>query len=234
MERKWWTLIAVSIAIFMLLLDITVVNVALPDIQRSLHSSFSDLQWVVDAYALTLAAFLLTSRLGRRPDRAQARVHRRPVRVHDLLGRLRPVHHAADAQPRARRAGHRRGDDVRHLAGADRPGLPRQGARHGLRRVRRRHRRRGRRRPGGRRDHHLGHRLGVDLLRQRADRHRRGVHRAHPGRRTRATRTPPASTGRASSPSPGRCSCSCTRSSRATKRAGARPRSSPCSAPPSC
>src|SRR5271170_4908616 len=45
----------------MLLLDITVVNVALPDIQRSLHSSFSDLQWVVDAYALTLATFLLTA-----------------------------------------------------------------------------------------------------------------------------------------------------------------------------
>jgi len=60
-ERKWWTLIAVCVAIFMLLLDITVVNVALPDIQRSLHSSFSDLQWVVNAYALTLAAFLLTS-----------------------------------------------------------------------------------------------------------------------------------------------------------------------------
>jgi EmrB/QacA subfamily drug resistance transporter len=60
MERKWWTLIAVSVAIFMLLLDITVVNVALPSIQRSLHSSFQDLQWVVDAYSLTLAAFLLT------------------------------------------------------------------------------------------------------------------------------------------------------------------------------
>jgi EmrB/QacA subfamily drug resistance transporter len=71
MERKWWTLIAVSIAIFMLLLDITVVNVALPDIQRSLHSSFQDLQWVVDAYSLTLAAFLLTAgavadQIGRR------------------------------------------------------------------------------------------------------------------------------------------------------------------------
>ena len=46
---------------FMLLLDITIVNVALPDIQTALHSSFSDLQWVVDAYALTLAAFLLTA-----------------------------------------------------------------------------------------------------------------------------------------------------------------------------
>jgi EmrB/QacA subfamily drug resistance transporter len=61
LERKWWTLIAVSVAIFMLLLDITVVNVALPDIQRSLHSSFQDLQWVVNAYSLTLAAFLLTA-----------------------------------------------------------------------------------------------------------------------------------------------------------------------------
>jgi EmrB/QacA subfamily drug resistance transporter len=61
LDSKWWTLIAVSVAIFMLLLDITVVNVALPDIQRSLHSTFQDLQWVVDAYALTLAAFLLTA-----------------------------------------------------------------------------------------------------------------------------------------------------------------------------
>ena len=60
MERKWWTLIAVAVAMFMLLLDITVVNVALPAIQRSLHSSFRDLQWVVNAYSLTLAAFLLT------------------------------------------------------------------------------------------------------------------------------------------------------------------------------
>ncbi|HVS29631.1 MAG TPA: MFS transporter, partial [Solirubrobacteraceae bacterium] len=71
MERKWWTLLAVCVSVFMLLLDITIVNVALPAIQRSLHSSFSDLQWVVDAYALTLAALLLTAgslgdRLGRR------------------------------------------------------------------------------------------------------------------------------------------------------------------------
>lgn len=58
-NNKWWTLGAVSIAIFMLLLDITVVNVALPDIRRELNASFSDLQWVVDAYSLTLAATLL-------------------------------------------------------------------------------------------------------------------------------------------------------------------------------
>ncbi len=59
--HRWWTLAAVCLGTFMLLLDITIVNVALPDIQQDLHSSFADLQWVVDAYALTLAATLLTS-----------------------------------------------------------------------------------------------------------------------------------------------------------------------------
>ncbi len=61
MSRKWWTLIAVCTATFMLLLDITIVNVALPAIQRSLKASFSDLQWVVDAYALALATCVLTA-----------------------------------------------------------------------------------------------------------------------------------------------------------------------------
>src|SRR5919197_312219 len=58
MARKWWTLTAVSVGIFMLLLDVTIVNVALPDIQHELDASLSDLQWVIDAYALTLAALL--------------------------------------------------------------------------------------------------------------------------------------------------------------------------------
>jgi EmrB/QacA subfamily drug resistance transporter len=71
MERKWWTLIAVSVATFMLLLDITVVNTALPAIQEDLNATFTDLQWVVDAYTLPLAALVLTAgvladRLGRR------------------------------------------------------------------------------------------------------------------------------------------------------------------------
>src|SRR3954452_23064133 len=61
MHRKWWTLLVVCVATFMLLLDITIVNVALPSIQKALHASFQDLQWVVDAYALTLAALLLTA-----------------------------------------------------------------------------------------------------------------------------------------------------------------------------
>jgi EmrB/QacA subfamily drug resistance transporter len=61
MDRKWWTLLAVCLATFMLLLDITIVNVALPDIARDLGATFSDLQWVIDAYALMLAALLLTA-----------------------------------------------------------------------------------------------------------------------------------------------------------------------------
>jgi EmrB/QacA subfamily drug resistance transporter len=61
MERKWRVLIVVCVAVFMLLLDITVVNVALPDIEKELHTSFTDLQWVVDAYALTLAATMLNA-----------------------------------------------------------------------------------------------------------------------------------------------------------------------------
>src|ERR1700761_3313985 len=60
-EKKWWTLIAVCAGMFMLLLDVTIVIVAQPAIETGLHASFSDVQWTLDAYALTLAALLLTS-----------------------------------------------------------------------------------------------------------------------------------------------------------------------------
>jgi EmrB/QacA subfamily drug resistance transporter len=71
LDRKWWTLIAVCLGIFMLLLDVTIVVVAQPAIQAGLHAGFSDVQWTLDAYALTLASLLLTSgvladRYGRR------------------------------------------------------------------------------------------------------------------------------------------------------------------------
>jgi len=61
MGKKWWTLIAVCTGTFMLLLDVTIVVVAQPAIQAGLHASFSDVQWTLDAYALTLASLLLTS-----------------------------------------------------------------------------------------------------------------------------------------------------------------------------
>src|SRR3954468_12871766 len=59
--NRWWTLGCVAIGTFMLLLDVTIVNVALPAIQKDLHADFTDLQWVIDAYALTLASLLLVS-----------------------------------------------------------------------------------------------------------------------------------------------------------------------------
>ena len=58
--RKWWTLAAVSFGLFMIMLDNTIVNVALPSIQRDLHMSISSLEWIVTAYALTFAALLIT------------------------------------------------------------------------------------------------------------------------------------------------------------------------------
>src|SRR3984957_8212635 len=57
--HKNWTLVAVLLGIFMLLVDITIVIVALPSIRGSLHTSFSDVQWTIDAYSLSLAALLL-------------------------------------------------------------------------------------------------------------------------------------------------------------------------------
>ena len=69
--RKWWPLTAICAGTFMLLVDITIVNVALPDMARSLHTTFAELQWVIDLYALVLGALVLTAgsiadRFGRR------------------------------------------------------------------------------------------------------------------------------------------------------------------------
>ncbi len=58
--RRWWTLGAMCLAMAMTFLDATIVNVALPAIQRGLHASLSDLQWVLDAYTLALAVLLVT------------------------------------------------------------------------------------------------------------------------------------------------------------------------------
>ena len=70
-RERWITLLVVSAATAMLLLDVTVVNVALPAIRTDLGASFGEMQWVIDAYALTLAATLLSAgaladRIGRR------------------------------------------------------------------------------------------------------------------------------------------------------------------------
>jgi MFS family permease len=66
-NRKWWTLLAVSFGLFMIMLDNTVVNVALKSIQTSLHVSQNELEWVVVGYALSFATFMLTG--GKLADR---------------------------------------------------------------------------------------------------------------------------------------------------------------------
>ena len=64
-ENRWWTLAAMCFALFMVMLDNTVVNVALPSIQRGLGTSLAALEWTVNAYTLTFAVFLVTGgRLG--------------------------------------------------------------------------------------------------------------------------------------------------------------------------
>jgi len=60
-NRQWWTLGVACAATFMFLLDLTIVVVALPQIELALHTGFVDVEWVIDAYALTLAAALLTA-----------------------------------------------------------------------------------------------------------------------------------------------------------------------------
>src|SRR3982750_2308223 len=59
-NRKWWSLGAVSFGLFMIMLDNTVVNVALPTIQDELNLKTSELEWIVAGYALTFGAFMLT------------------------------------------------------------------------------------------------------------------------------------------------------------------------------
>jgi EmrB/QacA subfamily drug resistance transporter len=64
-NRRWWALGAMCFALFMIMLDNTVVNVALPSIQRSLNASTSSLEWTVNAYTLSFAVLLVTGgRLG--------------------------------------------------------------------------------------------------------------------------------------------------------------------------
>ena len=71
MSSKWGAMFAIAMAGVMQLLDVSVVNIALPDIERDLGANFNELRWVIDANALTLAATVLIygtlgDRLGRR------------------------------------------------------------------------------------------------------------------------------------------------------------------------
>ena len=90
-NRKWWTLVAVAFGLFMIMLDNTVVNVALPSMQRALGIDRSELEWVVNAYALTFGVLLLTGGkladlLGRRAELLYLRriLEREPVNAPEV------------------------------------------------------------------------------------------------------------------------------------------------------
>ena len=79
LNRKWWTLGAVAFGLFMIMLDNTIVTVALPTIKRSFGIQVSELEWIVTAYTLTFATFILVGgkladMFGRR-QRPDVRLH---------------------------------------------------------------------------------------------------------------------------------------------------------------
>ena len=174
-NKKWWTLAAVSVGLFMIMLDNTVVNVALPSIRTSLDMSYRELEWVVAGYALTFAAFMLDRRQARRLPRPAPDLHDRPRGLHRREPRLRPRAERRLPDRRAHRAGPRRradepGDALDHH-GDVRAARARQGDRHLGRRL-------GdgaRDRPARRRPAHRARQLELDLLHQRPDRHHRPV-----------------------------------------------------------
>ncbi len=184
--RKWWALALLSVVQFMVVLDIAIVNVALPSIQVDLGFSQENLQWVISAYALVFGGFLLLG--GRAADLLGRRrmfivglavftvgVAPRGARVERAVADRRP------GAPGPRRGDHRPGraldpdDDVRRG----------RGAQHRARRLGRGRRLRRRRGRAARRRLHRPAQLGVDLLHQ------------HPGRRSPRSRSRPCCSPRA-------------------------------------
>ena len=195
-NRKWWTLASVSFALFMIMLDNTVVNVALPAIQRDLGIDVAELEWVVTGYALSFAVLMLTG--GKLADMfGRRRVFLIGLAVFtfsSLLCGLAGQRGAPDRRPRA--PGRRSGvHDARHAL--DHHGhLPAEGAGSGARDLGRGLGDGARDRPARRRPDHRAHRLELDLLHQRARRPRRPRRGAadHPrveGHLARAATRPP-------------------------------------------
>ncbi len=169
-NKKWWTLAAVSFGLFMIMLDNTVVNVALPSIQRDLGVGLSELEWIVSGYALTFAALMLIG--GKLADAYGRRLifvvgHRG---LHARLAALRPCDERRHADRCARPAGRRRGADEPGDALDHRRDVPAAPAGHRDRDLGGRLRARARDRPARRRPAHRARELELDLLRQRARR----------------------------------------------------------------
>ena len=126
-DRKWLALILLCAVQFMVVLDVAIVNVALPTIKNALDFSDANLQWVVSAYTLTFGGFLmLGSRIADLLGRKRLFISGRPGAVLGCVAGLRPVSvgHAADRLPRHPGPG-RRGD-LTGRAGHSHHHLPRR------------------------------------------------------------------------------------------------------------
>ncbi len=189
-NRRWFTLGAMCFALFMVMLDNTVVNVALPSIQRDLNVSISNLEWTVNAYTLTFAVLLVTG--GRLGDIfGRRRVFLFGVAIFGLSS-LFIAFSQTDVWLIAGRAAQgvrRRADDARDALDHHEH-VPARGARQGDRHLGRRQRDRAGDRPRGRRLPRRERLLAVDLPDQRPgrrDRRRRdAVGRARVARRVGA------------------------------------------------
>ena len=229
-NRRWWTLGAMCFALFMVMLDNTVVNVALPSIQKDLHTSISGLEWTVNAYTLSFAVLLVTG--GRLGDIfGRRRMFLFGVVVFGLSSAFIGFSQS-EAWLVAGRAAQGIGAAFMMPATLSiiSNAFPAARARQGDRHLGRRQRAGARHRPGGRRLPRRERLLAVDLLPQRAG--RRAGRRRHARRHARVARRDArrtTSTSPAWPPSPSASPRSCSRSSRATRGAGARRRSSRCS-----
>ena len=181
--RPWWPLVAVCLGTFMLLVDVTIVNVALPPIAASLGTSFGGLQWVIDGYAPRPGRTAHGHGHARRPVRPAPLLPRRARGLRGRVAGLRPGPDRGRARRGPHRAGRRRGGDVRDHGRPHRDHVPRPEPRHRLRRLGGGQRARRRGRPAARRAAHADVGLAGDLPGQPAGRGDRGG--ADPRRRVR-------------------------------------------------
>ena len=196
-RNRWMALYVLCAGMLMIVLDATIVNVALPSIQDDLGFSQSDLAWVVNAYLIAFGGLLLLA--GRIGDLiGQRRIFLdRPRRLHHRLARLRARAEPGDADRRPLRPGRRRRADLRRDPRDDRHDVPRAArAGEGDRRLRVRRLRRRLDRAARRRGADRGDLLALDLLHQPARRRRhraRGAaaDRRPAGHRAAGRRRPP-------------------------------------------
>ena len=173
-RRKWLALALLCAVQFMVILDIAIVNVALPSIQVDLGFSQENLQWVISAYALIFGGFLLLGGRHGRHHRSPQAVHDRSGRLHGRIAALRALlgRGVADRQPG--HPGPRRRDHLaRRSRDPDDDLQRRPGAEHRARRMGRRRRLRCGSRRAARRGSHGRALVGVDLLREHPGRHGR-------------------------------------------------------------